>query len=39
MSKIVNATENLLKKMLQDATNAAIAAGELPQAEIAEFIV
>lgn len=39
MSKIVNATENSLKKMLQDATNAAIAAGELPQAEIAEFIV
>lgn len=39
MSKIVNATENLLKNMLNDAVSEAIAAGKLPQAEIAEFIV
>ncbi len=39
MSKIVKETENQLKQILIDAVNSAIDAGELPQADMPQFIV
>lgn len=39
MSKIVKETENILKQKLIDAVKAAIEAGELPEADIPEFII
>lgn len=39
MSKLVKETENILRQKLVDAVNAAIAAGELPDAQAAEFII
>lgn len=39
MSKLVKETENILRQKLVDAVSAAIAAGELPDEETAEFII
>ena len=39
MSKIVNKTENLLKEKITDAIISAIEAGELPRADIPQFII
>ncbi|MDD6728734.1 MAG: arginine--tRNA ligase [Eubacteriales bacterium] len=39
MSKIVKETENILKEKITQAINSAIEAGDLPQAEVPEFII
>lgn len=39
MSKIVKETEKTLKEIITNAINCAIEAGELPEAEIPEFII
>lgn len=39
MSKLVNETENILRQKLVYAVSAAIAAGELPDEETAQFII
>lgn len=39
MSKIINQTENLLKEKIEKAVISAIDAGELPKADMPEFII